>query len=148
VPQGVFNTILYENESQNPQIFQQIISLFPEQSNLQYCCLLHMLYLDKTCYTIVVYLDLTFFILYYTKSQNKTRNIKRPSNLFFSAVGPNQLQGLICKLFKSNLKLRAAPELQLEGVHLSKFIFSKNSNNSDNFSKNSKKISKNYDKFR
>jgi hypothetical protein len=29
---GVFNTILYENEFQNPQIFQQTISLFPEQS--------------------------------------------------------------------------------------------------------------------
>jgi hypothetical protein len=31
---GVFNTILYENEFQNPQIFQQTISLFPEQSTL------------------------------------------------------------------------------------------------------------------
>jgi hypothetical protein len=30
----VFNTILYENELQNPQIFQQTISLFPEQSSL------------------------------------------------------------------------------------------------------------------
>jgi hypothetical protein len=30
----VFNTILYENEIQNPQIFQQTISLFPEQSTL------------------------------------------------------------------------------------------------------------------
>jgi hypothetical protein len=30
----VFNTILYENEFQNPQIFQQTISLFPEQSTL------------------------------------------------------------------------------------------------------------------
>jgi hypothetical protein len=29
-----FNTILYENEFQNPQIFQQTISLFPEQSTL------------------------------------------------------------------------------------------------------------------
>jgi hypothetical protein len=32
VPRGilrVFNTILYENELQNPQIFQQTISLFP-----------------------------------------------------------------------------------------------------------------------
>jgi hypothetical protein len=29
----VFNTI-YENEFQNPQIFQQTISLFPEQSTL------------------------------------------------------------------------------------------------------------------
>jgi hypothetical protein len=37
VPQGilrVFNTIFYENEFQNPQIFQQTISLFPEQSTL------------------------------------------------------------------------------------------------------------------
>jgi hypothetical protein len=37
VPHGiirVFNTILYENEFQNPQIFQQTISLFPEQSTL------------------------------------------------------------------------------------------------------------------
>jgi hypothetical protein len=31
---GVFNNILYENEFQNPQIFQQTISLFPEQSTL------------------------------------------------------------------------------------------------------------------
>jgi hypothetical protein len=31
---GVFNTILYENEVQKPQIFQQTISLFPEQSAL------------------------------------------------------------------------------------------------------------------
>jgi hypothetical protein len=31
---GVFNTILYENEFQNPQIFQQTISLFPEHSTL------------------------------------------------------------------------------------------------------------------
>jgi hypothetical protein len=31
----VFNTILYENEFQNPQIFQQTISLFPEQSTLE-----------------------------------------------------------------------------------------------------------------
>jgi hypothetical protein len=31
---GVINTILYENEFQNPQIFQQTISLFPEQSTL------------------------------------------------------------------------------------------------------------------
>jgi hypothetical protein len=31
---GVFNTILYENEFQNPQISQQTISLFPEQSTL------------------------------------------------------------------------------------------------------------------
>jgi hypothetical protein len=30
----VFNTILYENEFENPQIFQQTISLFPEQSTL------------------------------------------------------------------------------------------------------------------
>jgi hypothetical protein len=30
----VFNTILYENEFQNTQIFQQTISLFPEQSTL------------------------------------------------------------------------------------------------------------------
>jgi hypothetical protein len=30
----VFNTILYENEFQNPQIFQQTISLFPKQSTL------------------------------------------------------------------------------------------------------------------
>jgi hypothetical protein len=30
----VFNTILYENEFQNPQIFQQTISLFPEQPTL------------------------------------------------------------------------------------------------------------------
>jgi hypothetical protein len=30
----VFNTILYENEFQNPQIFQQTISLFLEQSTL------------------------------------------------------------------------------------------------------------------
>jgi hypothetical protein len=30
----VFNTILYKNEFQNPQIFQQTISLFPEQSTL------------------------------------------------------------------------------------------------------------------
>jgi hypothetical protein len=30
----VSNTILYENEFQNPQIFQQTISLFPEQSTL------------------------------------------------------------------------------------------------------------------
>jgi hypothetical protein len=37
VPNGilhVFNTILYENEFENPQIFQQTISLFPEQSTL------------------------------------------------------------------------------------------------------------------
>jgi hypothetical protein len=33
----VFNTILYKNEFQNPQIFQQTISLFPEQSTLVYC---------------------------------------------------------------------------------------------------------------
>jgi hypothetical protein len=30
----VFNTILYENEFQNSQIFQQTIRLFPEQSTL------------------------------------------------------------------------------------------------------------------
>jgi hypothetical protein len=30
----VFNIILYENEFQNPQIFQQNISIFPEQSTL------------------------------------------------------------------------------------------------------------------
>jgi hypothetical protein len=37
VPHGilrVFNTILYENEFKNPQIFQQTISLFPEHSTL------------------------------------------------------------------------------------------------------------------
>jgi hypothetical protein len=37
VPHGilkVFNTILYENEFQNPQIFQHTISLSPEQCNL------------------------------------------------------------------------------------------------------------------
>jgi hypothetical protein len=37
VPHGilrVFNTTLYENEFQNPQIFQQTISPFPEQSTL------------------------------------------------------------------------------------------------------------------
>jgi hypothetical protein len=32
----VFNTILYENEFQNPQIFQQTISLFPEHSTLSF----------------------------------------------------------------------------------------------------------------
>jgi hypothetical protein len=31
---GVFYSILYENEFQNPQTFQQTISLFPEQSTL------------------------------------------------------------------------------------------------------------------
>jgi hypothetical protein len=38
LPHGIlhiFNTILYENEFQNPQIFQQTISLFPEQSTLK-----------------------------------------------------------------------------------------------------------------
>jgi hypothetical protein len=30
----VLNVILYENEFQNPQIFHQIISLFPEHSTL------------------------------------------------------------------------------------------------------------------
>jgi hypothetical protein len=38
VPHGIFrvsNTILYENEFQNPQIFQQTISLFPERSTLK-----------------------------------------------------------------------------------------------------------------
>jgi hypothetical protein len=37
VPDGILrvsNTILYENKFQNPQIFQQTISLFPEQSTL------------------------------------------------------------------------------------------------------------------
>jgi hypothetical protein len=37
LPHGIlraFNTILYENEFQNPQIFQQTISLYPEQSTL------------------------------------------------------------------------------------------------------------------
>jgi hypothetical protein len=37
LPRGLlhaFNTILYENEFQKPQIFQQTISLFPEQSTL------------------------------------------------------------------------------------------------------------------
>jgi hypothetical protein len=37
VPRGilrVFSTILYENEFQNPQIFQQTISPFPEHSTL------------------------------------------------------------------------------------------------------------------
>jgi hypothetical protein len=37
VPHGnlkVFITLLYENEFQNPQIFQQTISLFPEHSTL------------------------------------------------------------------------------------------------------------------
>jgi hypothetical protein len=33
-----FNTILYENEFQNPQIFQQTISLFQEQSTLAITC--------------------------------------------------------------------------------------------------------------
>jgi hypothetical protein len=33
---GVFTTILYGNEFQNPQFFQQTISLFPEQSTLVY----------------------------------------------------------------------------------------------------------------
>jgi hypothetical protein len=31
---GVFSTILYKHECQNPQIVQQTISLFPEQSTL------------------------------------------------------------------------------------------------------------------
>jgi hypothetical protein len=35
---GVFNSILYKNEIQNPQIFQQTISLFPEQSTLEAEC--------------------------------------------------------------------------------------------------------------
>jgi hypothetical protein len=37
VPHGiirVFNTILFENQFQNPQIFQQTIRLFPEHSTL------------------------------------------------------------------------------------------------------------------
>jgi hypothetical protein len=34
-----FYTILYKNEFQNPQIFQQTISLFPEQSTLQTACI-------------------------------------------------------------------------------------------------------------
>jgi hypothetical protein len=36
----VFNTIIYENEFQNPQIFQQTISLFPEQSTLGFLFLI------------------------------------------------------------------------------------------------------------
>jgi hypothetical protein len=39
LPHGIlraFNTILYENEFQNPQIFQQTISLYPEQSTLKH----------------------------------------------------------------------------------------------------------------
>jgi hypothetical protein len=39
VPHGilkVFTTILYKNEFQNPQIFQQTISLLPAQSTLRY----------------------------------------------------------------------------------------------------------------
>jgi hypothetical protein len=34
----VSNTILHEIEFQNPQIFQQTISLFPKQSTLDYTC--------------------------------------------------------------------------------------------------------------
>jgi hypothetical protein len=37
LPNGIlhiFNTIFYENEFQNPQIFQQTISLLPEKSTL------------------------------------------------------------------------------------------------------------------
>jgi hypothetical protein len=33
----VFNTLSYENEFQNPQIFQQTISLFPEHLTLEDC---------------------------------------------------------------------------------------------------------------
>jgi hypothetical protein len=33
-PMQLPNSILYENKFQNPQIFQQTISLFPEQSTL------------------------------------------------------------------------------------------------------------------
>jgi hypothetical protein len=36
----VFNTILFKNEFQNPQIFQQTISHFPEQSTLELSCVL------------------------------------------------------------------------------------------------------------
>jgi hypothetical protein len=36
----VFNTILYENEFQNPQIFQQTISLFSKHSTLVLRCFL------------------------------------------------------------------------------------------------------------
>jgi hypothetical protein len=35
---GVFSTIFYENEFQNPQIFQQTIRLFPEHSTLYSNC--------------------------------------------------------------------------------------------------------------
>jgi hypothetical protein len=34
LPHGILRVFFYENEFQNPQIFQQIISLFPEQSTL------------------------------------------------------------------------------------------------------------------
>jgi hypothetical protein len=50
VPHGilrVFNTILYENEFQNPQIFQQTISLFPEHSTLR---IPHVFWQYKSCF--------------------------------------------------------------------------------------------------
>jgi hypothetical protein len=60
VPHGilrVFSTIFYENEFQNPQIFQQTISLFPEHSTLVSSALLHavccsfslLMYLKNIC---------------------------------------------------------------------------------------------------
>jgi hypothetical protein len=39
---GVFNTILYKNEFQNPQIFPQTISLFPDHSTLFVCLFVTM----------------------------------------------------------------------------------------------------------
>jgi hypothetical protein len=52
LPHGLlhtFNTILYENEFQNPQIFQQTISLFPEQSTLLCCCYQPPLFTQYLC---------------------------------------------------------------------------------------------------
>jgi hypothetical protein len=40
----VFNTILYKNEFQNPQTFQQTISLFPEHSTLERDIIQHGLF--------------------------------------------------------------------------------------------------------
>jgi hypothetical protein len=65
-----FYTILYENEFQNPQSFQQTISLFPEQSTLVYAW--HSSFIKKWVNRWVFGIDENLT----QKKQENKRNIK------------------------------------------------------------------------
>jgi hypothetical protein len=84
----VFNTILHENEFQNPQIFQHTISLVPEQSTLATACNMLASYGRKQNRRIQQYFD-------FMTPQEHAPRVKHSTKIEFALFDPRRSRGHI-----------------------------------------------------